>query len=245
MAQDILPFGHEVAQVVDIALEQLQLAGVKPIEWLALVYHRMGVPVLVTNFSYLVDDHDLNRASEILSGLGLPLSPPSRLLLRTRGDLHSKGRFYRVTRSEHPAAIQHLAIFPLSFSSLCLSDMEEKPPCHIAPSRCPRVLVPCRAVVYASVLRMMRKYPRTDPVRGILMSDLSQLIRHDLYRLECGYVDPSDDEKWERLEIDHRIKEAAEEVNSWVWGENGEWIRKALVEVVASGDVENLPCSCQ
>ncbi|TFK72819.1 hypothetical protein BDN72DRAFT_791936 [Pluteus cervinus] len=212
-----------------------------PVEWLTLAYHRMNVPVVTVDFCYLIQDRDLERASKILEELGLPLSPPSRLSSLTRGDLYSKGRFYRITQSSHPALLQQLAVFPLSFSTLRLSDLEEAPPCHISPSRCSTILVPRVASVYASILRLIRKYSQVDPVRGVLMSDLSQLVRHHLYKLECGYIDPSEEERWEALGIDKRIQDAVKEVESWDWRETEGWIRKAFIEVVASGNVEILP----
>ena len=39
---------NDPAEVVDMALDRLQRAGVQLIEWRALLYRRMNVPIVVT-----------------------------------------------------------------------------------------------------------------------------------------------------------------------------------------------------
>ncbi|KAF8345524.1 hypothetical protein F5887DRAFT_167063 [Amanita rubescens] len=88
---------REPAEVVDMALGRLQKAGIVLLEWHSLLYHRMNVPVLIKDYSYVVPDEQLDQASVLLSSMGLPLSPPSTLLLLTEGDFQAKRRFHRTT----------------------------------------------------------------------------------------------------------------------------------------------------
>ncbi|KAF8802085.1 hypothetical protein BYT27DRAFT_7113209 [Phlegmacium glaucopus] len=237
------------AEVVDEALHTLQGAGFRLIEWRALLYRRMKVPILVKDFSYIVPDGDVEAASDILTKLGLPLSPTSTFRTRCDGDFHAKGRFHRITRSTLESSVQHFVLYPLSFSSLDWSEVTQQPPYHIRPSaQCQNIFVPRPSAVYASLIRIMLSYPRYCSTRANLESDLSELIGYHLLGLENGYVDPDDDETWEGLEICRRITDAVLSVRQWSWDwewrEGEEWIGDALAGVVgASGgnDIEYLP----
>ncbi|EIW57957.1 uncharacterized protein TRAVEDRAFT_48981 [Trametes versicolor FP-101664 SS1] len=77
-ASDIYASSPE--QLVDKALHALQEAGIELIEWKTLLFRRMGVPVALKNFHYLVPDAEFARASQILEeDQGLLLSLPPRL----------------------------------------------------------------------------------------------------------------------------------------------------------------------
>ncbi|OBZ66449.1 hypothetical protein A0H81_13669 [Grifola frondosa] len=243
--KDILDY--DPASVVDIALQTLQTAGVELlIEWGALLYRRMHVPIIIKNFTYLVPDDDLEGASDILARIGLPLSPPPRFLVRAEGDFQAKGRFHRITRSTVPFCVQHIALFPLSFSCLLPCEMEEMTPSHIISSRCSTILVPRQAAVYTSILRTMLRYPKACATRRILESDLSELICYHLLDLQGGYVDPEDNAAWKELDICGRLGRATPLVHQWswdgVWGEGEDWMGDALAAVVAgTADIEYLP----
>lgn len=189
----------------------------------------------------------MDAASEVLSEIGLPLMTPSKLELKTGGDFQSEGRFHRITRWTLPASVQHMVLYPISFSTLSRTELEEKKPYHIDPSLCLFILVPSEPSVYASILRMMLRYPRYGSTRTILASDLSELIGYHLMDLQGGFVDPYDDAQWEILEVDRRIRDAIATVRRWnedsVWREGEEWIGDALVKVVSgAGKIEDLPC---
>lgn len=198
------------------------------------------------SFSYLVRDDHLERASAVLLEIGLPITLPTKLYLSTEGDFRAKGRYHRITHATSVASVQHLTLYPLSFSTLSLSEMEEKPPYHITPSMCHSILVPSPPAVYASILRMMLQYPRFCGTMYTLQSDLSELIGYDFLGLE-GYVDPFDDEKWASLEIDRRLADAVHRVRTWGvdgrWREDEEWIGDALAAIVSgTAKIEDLPC---
>ncbi|KAF9443050.1 hypothetical protein P691DRAFT_680326 [Macrolepiota fuliginosa MF-IS2] len=237
------------AWIVDIALQALQQAGVEPVEWGSLLYNRMRVPTTVKDYFYLVPDEALASASDILSGLGLPLWPPSRLLTQSEGDFSAKGVYHRISRSTLPSSISSIALFPLSFSTLLPSELESKPPHHIQPStRCLSILVPRPPAVYASLVRMMVKYPRYCSTRTVLASDLSELVGYNLLDLQRGYVDPEDEELWKELDVDGRIQRAITLVRQWGWDEEwreGEgWIGDALAGIIdGTADISHLPSS--
>jgi len=176
--------------------------------------------------------------------MGLPIAFPSRLLLKTEGDFQAKGRFHRITHWTSPSSVQHLVIYPFSFSTLLQSELDKKPPSHMPFStRCLSVYVPSGPALYASIIRLMMLYGPFDATMKVLRSDLSELIGYDLLRLD-GYVDPNDDVEWELRGVDERLVQAAVRVREWgdVWRRGEEWIGDALSAVVAGTScIEHLP----
>ncbi len=200
------------------------------------------------NFQYLVPDDQLARASTILEeNEGLPLSIPPRLLLRTGGDFYAKAKMHRVSQYASVAQAQHLMLYPASLASYADAELELKPRLTaLAHPSCEKVFVPSPPAVYSSLLRMMRSYPRYNPTRKTLESDLSELIGYNLYGLEDGYVDCDDEELCEKLEVDRRVEDAVRAVSAWrrdgeLRDEDG-WIAEALEDIVSGkGDIENVP----
>ncbi|PPQ83397.1 hypothetical protein CVT25_003844 [Psilocybe cyanescens] len=237
--------GKHPAEIVDIALEMLQSLRVQPIEWRALLYRRMSVPILVPNYSYVVPDADLNRASDLLARTGLPVSAPTKFHLKCFGNFCAQGRFHRITTTTLPSGVQHIVLYPMSFSTLSLADLIEKSPYHLQPSHCSTILVPCPSAVYASLIRMMSLYSQYCPTRTNLNSDLSELTGYNLSGLSGGFVDPEDEGLWEDMKIDQRIQEAGQLVRQWSieeeWRPGEEWIVDALAAVALGADIGNLP----
>lgn len=194
-------------------------------------------------------DEQLDQASVLLSLMGLPFSPPSKLLLMTEGDFQAKARFHRITLWTSPSFVQHLALYPQSFSTLDDSELEEKPPSHhsTTSSLCKSILVPSRPAVYASIIRLLLSYPQYCATTTVLRSDLSELIGYDILGLEDGYLDPNDEEALVAIGLEQRLAHAAQVVLRWgtdgVWRPGEEWIGHALGAVVAgTGSIEYLPC---
>ncbi|KAF9530516.1 hypothetical protein CPB83DRAFT_850459 [Crepidotus variabilis] len=235
---------HEPVEVVDMALERLQKAGVELIEWRAQLYRRMQVPIVVRDYSYLVSDDILDKATEILLDMGLPPTNTSKVLLRAEGDFQTKAHKYRITRATSPGFIQNLALYPISFSTLSWSEVE-KQPLYNSP-RCASILVPTPHALYASLIRMMLRYPRLCSTATLLHSDLSELVGYHLLNLQDGFVDPLDVGEWETKGVEESLALAAQKVRSWnadqVWRPGEEWIGDALYAVVEGpGDIEYLP----
>ncbi|KAI0636215.1 hypothetical protein C8Q77DRAFT_1052473 [Trametes polyzona] len=235
-------------ELVDRALHALQTAGIQLIEWKSLLYRRMGVPVFIKDYHYLVPDEEIEHASTIVQDdQGLPPSIPPSLLLRTGGDFYAKARMFRVTRSTSLASAQHLVLYPASLASFTPSELEPQARLtSLSNPLCKTVLVPSPPAVYASLLRLMRTYTRFDPTRVMLESDLSELIGYNLYGLEDGFVDTDDDELCEELEVDEKVEEATRAVRVWRYNndlrdEDG-WIADTLADVVAGKlTVEDIP----
>jgi hypothetical protein len=234
-------------ELVDMALHRLQVAGFELIEWRAPLYRRMGVPVILMHHSYLIEDEKLDRASKLLAGLGLPISAPHDLLLKTDGDFHAKARLHRLTHSQQLGSVQYLMLYPLSFASFARSELITAPRItSLLSPRCETILHPSPIAVFASILRMMLRYPRCCPTRSTLETDLSELIGYHLYDLQDGYVNIDDEELCEALEVDRRVDDAVQTVKSWGWDrkwrEGEDWMGDALVRVVqGSADLDWLP----
>ena len=194
-------------------------------------------------------DEQLELASKLLSeNQRLPRSQPPPLLVRTGGDFYAKARMYRVTRYTSVALAQHLVLYPASFAAYPPCELSLLPRYTSLPHPfCQLALVPSAPAVYASILRMMKTYPRYDATRIFLQSDLSQLIDYHLYGLDCGYIDVDDDELCEELEVDQRVEDAVKTVECWRDSDDSlshaeTWIADALVEVVSGRcTVEDIP----
>ncbi|KAI0648911.1 hypothetical protein C8Q79DRAFT_887884, partial [Trametes meyenii] len=262
--QDALPLAPSTSNIyefspeelVDKALHALQEAGIQLIEWKSLLHRRMGVPVIIKDYHYLVADEHLELAEKIVAhDVGLPLSLPPSLLLNTGGDFYAKARLYRLTRYTSVAQAQHLALYPASIASFAPTDLTLWPRLtSLSHPLCAKLLVPSQPAVYASILRMMRKYTRFAPTRVMLESDLSELVGYNLYGLQDGYVDTDDDELCEELEVDRRVEDAVRTVQEWRAtnqlpdGSDGDsdgdggWLANALVDIVSGKrTVEDVP----
>jgi len=156
--------------------------------------------------------------------------------LKTEGDFQANGRFHRITCWTAPSSVQHIALYPSSFSQLDLPG-EASRPFYTSP-----IPVPPPSSVYASILRLMSKYPPHCATMTVLRSDLSELIGYNLLQLEGGYVDSEDDEEWNEKGIDVRLWQASRTVRTWKWRDGEEWMGDALSAIVAGrGSIENLP----
>ncbi|KDQ07485.1 hypothetical protein BOTBODRAFT_139998 [Botryobasidium botryosum FD-172 SS1] len=242
--QDILD--SQPSEVVDLALSRMREIGVQMIEWGTPLYRRMNVPRIMSNYAYAVPDDQVAQASNALVDLGLPLSIPSKFQISVDGDFQAQGRHHRITRHLSTALIQHVVIYPQSFTTLADGELLTTTTNYISTPLCPTILIPPPPAVFASLIRMMLRYTRFDPTLLALQSDVSELITYHLLGLADGYVDLEDDDEWERKDVDSRIATAVHLVRSWsmdrVWREGEEWIGDALAEVVRTGMVENLPC---
>lgn len=245
---------------------RLRSSGIQLIEWGAELQLRLGVPVILKvrllsphqllvldtytrflpqDFTYLVSDEQLEKASGIVSDLGLPRSEPPRILAKTSGDLYTEGHLHRLTRSTLMSTVQFLHLFPASFASFMPSELC---PATNDISSLP-ILVPRAPALYACLMRVMSRYPRNSCVRGTLAAQLELLIHYHLlaFRLEDGYVDTGDEEVCKQLNVDGRIADAIALIHGWScggeWREvDEEWVRNALVALLSGmGDIRFLP----
>ncbi|KAI0329299.1 hypothetical protein GY45DRAFT_1325243 [Cubamyces sp. BRFM 1775] len=245
-ASNVYEFSPE--ELVDKALKALQEAGIQLIEWKTLLYRRMGVPVILKDFHYLVPDEQLPLASKVLEeDQGLPRSIPPSLLLSTGGEIYSKATLYRVTRYTSPARAQHLVLYPSSFPSFAPSELELQPRITSDPSPlCTEVLVPTPPAVYASIIRMMQSWTHYDATRMTLESDLSELIgsrMNGLCRRVRGHGGRGAVQRPPgRLEVGNAARVVEEWRDTHQFREEERWIADALVHVV-SGEwsVEDIP----
>lgn len=264
-------FDNSPSHLVGVALARLQAAGVELIEWRAMLYRRMSVPVIVRvnilrdssyaalidqhvlymkDFSYVVPDEDLARASDILSSIGLPVSPHWDLLCKVEGEIHTKGTRYRLTRSSSLGNVQDLVLFPASFVSFNPEELYTATSMHLGSSLSTiNILVPKPSAVYGWILRTMRKYPKHCRVRTILSSDLSELVCYHLLDVQEGYAHPEHtQELWESLRMDQRVASACEVVSQWTrnheWRDGEEEFGQVLEGVIAETiAIEDLPGS--
>jgi hypothetical protein len=198
------------------------------------------------DYSYVVPDEQLDQASILLSSMGLPLSPPSTLLLMTEGDFQAKARFHRITLWTSPSFVQHLAFYPQSFSTLDDSELEEKPPHHSTYANLsvyPLEQSTRRSSACCLVPTVL--YYNNGTLVGSIGTyrNLSELIGRSP---RDGYLDPNGEEALVAIGLEQRLADATQVVFQWgidgVWRPGEEWIGDALSAVVAgTGSIEYLP----
>jgi hypothetical protein len=177
--------------------------------------------------------------------MGLPLTPPPPLSLKTNGDFFSKPHLHRITLSTALSSVQFLMLYPRSFPAFIPSEPISAPPLtSLTSPQCHTILHPAQAAVYASILRIMLAYPRYCSTWRVLNSDLSELIGYNLYDLQIGYVDIDDEELCQELEVDWRVDvDALQTVKGDGKRRDGEeWMGDALAAVVKGwGEIDYLP----
>lgn len=234
---------------VDIAVQHLSTDGVKLVEWRAVLYRKMQVPIIPKNFSYIVDDNVIDRASDALNKLGLPLCIADPFLIAVEGDLYSKAILHRLTESTNIGAVRYIALYPSSFVSFNPSDLETSTYCnHIKPEELDispiDVFIPRPSAAFASLFRLLLQYPKGTATRSIIQSDLAMLIRYHLYHethLKCsdyGNKEPSG----ERQDVANAVALVRVWSIEGQWRKGEEWMGDALASLVAgTGEIVWLP----
>lgn len=180
----------------------------------------------------------------------LPLSSPPPLLAYMEGDLVTKGRLHRLTRSTAQEDVQYLNLLPLSFGGLLPSELSEQR------FKTYSLFVPRQSAVYACILRILATYPRSNsPVRESLTAELELLINYNLLELPLGYRTPDDDDddrdddqRYGLSDMDERVEKAVSTVRNWgavgEWRDGEEWMQDTLIAILrGSGDIDYLPWS--
>jgi hypothetical protein len=147
--------------------------------------------------------------------------------------MRAKGRHYRIKQSANPTLEHHLVIYPLSFAAFRPCEISEQPAQYSNLHRCSRIRVPRPSAVYASLLRMMLRYPASSSAceSFVLLADISQLVLYHLmgYTLETISGDDEEDEN-------RRVAAALETIREWgmrkEWGPGEEWMEKSLSDFV-------------
>ncbi|KAK0201707.1 hypothetical protein DFS33DRAFT_1349394 [Desarmillaria ectypa] len=237
--EDISPFSLPPETLVDFALLHLNRVGIIVTEWRTLLYRRMNVPLVPCNFSYIVPDDKLQEASEVLTSMGLPLSIPDPLYVSTGGDLYSKALLHRITLSANLGPARFILLYPSSFCSFSLSELESvNQPLFGLDFLTVSLNVPTASATYASLVRTVAVYKRNDATRKTLLSELAQLALYNLYDGDYGkYSEDEDDDE----EVEREIQQAVAVVHGWTWNADEEWIGDALAEVVATSAYDELP----
>ncbi|KAG0693943.1 hypothetical protein DFH29DRAFT_1006785 [Suillus ampliporus] len=179
-------------EVVDIAIQALKNGGLQLVEWGTLLYRRMKIPGILRNFQ-------TGPANE------------------TQGDMHAKGRFYRITRvTRLPASFTSSYILPLPHISFLLNSLRS-------------VLPICRFL-------NAQTYWNQDP-----QLDLGELIYYFFLGYTIGVLAlPTEEEPgWEREDENRRIDAASQLVKQWgldgEWRQDQEWIGDTM-EAMVTGD---------
>ncbi|KAH9959319.1 hypothetical protein BC827DRAFT_1214348 [Russula dissimulans] len=218
-------------EVVDIIVHKIQSEGIQLVEWHVLLHsRRMNVPRILSDYSFLIPDDDFDRTSQLIERAGLSLRAPSKLSVATEGDMSTKGRFFYIP-SAIPSGIivieRHLVIYPLSFAEFRSCEISEQWVQYSQLHRCTRILVPRPSAVYASLMRMMLRYPKNSSTWSTLEVDLSHLM---LYHL-LGYTLETVNEEDEKEDEDRRVA-AIRTISEWglrkEWGEEEAWMERVF-----------------
>ena len=175
----------------------------------------------------------------------MSLQITSKFSLETEGDMRAKGHFYRIKQSATTSVPdQHLVFYPLSFAAFRPCEVFEQPVQYSNLRRCSRILVPRPSAVYASLMRMMLRYPTNSTTWSVLRVDMSQLV---LYHL-LGYTLETISDEEEEEDENRRIDAAVETIREWgmreEWAEGEEWMEVVLSRLVRGGDID-FPPECR
>jgi len=159
--------------------------------------------------------------------------------------MRAKGHFYRIKQSATmPVLDQHLVLYPLSFAAFRPCEISEQPAQYSNLRRCSRILVPRPSAVYASLMRMMLRYPTNSTTWSVLRADMSQLVLYHLLGYTLETISDDEDEEDEN----RRIDAAVEVVREWgmrkEWGEGEEWMEDAMSRLVCGVDLD-FPPECR
>ncbi|KAF9030971.1 hypothetical protein BDZ89DRAFT_1112006 [Hymenopellis radicata] len=224
------PFQFLPEELVTIALRTLHDAKIVPIEWGAALYRRMGVPMMIKNFSYIIPDNLLTAAATTLSSLGLPKGDPDPFLPKAVGDKYSKASsLFRLTESEEIGPVRYLILYPMSYIQFTSDELSISPSLsYRADPDELQVLVPRPQAVYAALIRLLSKSLCHSSTRTTLDSELSQLL---LYHLFGAQLSDSYDEDDSEDEEDPSVAEA-------ILARGEEWMGDAL-QVIVSGAADS------
>jgi len=222
-----------IGEVVDIIAHKIQGDGIQFVEWHVLLHLRMNVPRILSDYSFLVPDDDFDKASQLIEKTGLSLQLPSKFSLATEGDMSAKGRFFRIP-PPITATERHLVIYPLSFAELRSCEISEQQAQYSKLHCCTRILVPRPSAVYASLMRMILRYPAYSATRSTLEVELSQLILYHLLEHDLETVNAEEDE-----DEDKRVDTALQTIREWTvrkeWGEEEVWMERVLSRFFRGG----------
>ncbi|KAK1226285.1 hypothetical protein PQX77_010758 [Marasmius sp. AFHP31] len=239
-------------ELVHLALKKLVFINVDLIDFRATLYRRMNVPLITVDYTYLVPDDLLFKASQALLELGLPIGHPESFVSKSRGDLMALGKKHRITRSALPGQVRYLILLPSSFASFTPGELYKipiYPPNGSTFDDSVYISCPRPSAVYAFLFRALARYSRAANTRTVLLSDLAELIRYDMYHL-TGYNEEGDDEDSDDYnpEDDPVIQDALGRVKGWSrageWRKGEEWIGDCLGAIIeGTGRVDYVPWS--
>lgn len=213
------------------------------------------ISLLTQDASWILPDEDLPRASRLLTHLGLPSTPHSDILSAVDGEYHTKALYHAMHPPRRPGLppAQHIVLFPASLITFPLPPTEttcewaHAPP-HASLGKLVRTKgywTPRAQTVYVCLVRMMARYPRGSAERVVLASELQELVDYHLLKLDMGYVDEEElgMEEVEALDMSGRTRDAIDEMRSWRWEVEDEWILDALEAILlGEGGYDELPC---
>jgi hypothetical protein len=161
--------------------------------------------------------------------------------------MQAKGQFYCLKQSAIAVLDQHIVLYPLSFAALCPSELSEEPAQYSEQHRCSHILVPRPSAVYASLMRMMLRYPTNSTTWSILLADIAELALYHLmgYTLETiSSEDEDEDDGAESEDENGRVDAAISTIREWgprkEWAEGEEWMGSTLSSYVRGGHL-NFP----
>ena len=158
--------------------------------------------------------------------------------------MRARGHFYCIKQSAMMATLdQHLVLYPLSFAAFRPCEILEQPAQYLNLRLCSRILVPRPSAMYASLTRMMLRYPTNLTTWSVLKVDVSQLVLYHFLGYTLETISDEEDEEQEN----RRIDAAVDMIRQWgvqkEWGEE-EWMGDMLSCLVRGGDIE-FPPECR
>jgi hypothetical protein len=153
--------------------------------------------------------------------------------------MQANGRSHCIGQSKIISALEYcLVVYPLSFAAFHSCEISEQPVQYSKLHRCSHILVPRPSAVYASLMRMMLRYPKNLIE---LRADIAQLILYHLMGHTLETVSDEDDEEDENKRADAAVQTVQEWSARKEWGNGEEWMGDALCGLVRGDRVMRFP----
>ncbi|MCJ1351077.1 MAG: hypothetical protein MMC33_001059 [Icmadophila ericetorum] len=213
----------------------LAAKGIIVIEWGSLLYSRYDVPLVYTEFSFLVDDDFIEAACLLTEEQGFPPTESIPILIRCHGKYETIARHFGRFR-------QRVNLFPRFFAGFRANEMCLAP-LNLSDAY-PSVLIAKPAPIVASLVRLISQVHFTDPMSSILRHDLCMMISYSLFDMsyEGSYIvldEESEDD------VEQQRRQTVKRNQTWEgWRGDEVWIADAVQAIIqGNGNYDFLPAT--
>ncbi|KAI5861124.1 hypothetical protein GGS23DRAFT_154154 [Durotheca rogersii] len=227
--------------------DRFEASDILLVEWETNLLARLGYPLVSHgDLFFLVPDLQLPTACDIAASLGLCLADENALRPAYTSELSGVGVRYLVDDDSNNFPLRRrLGLLPLSWTGIAVDELV---PISSPTNSIPWPSFPVRTVplpvACATFVRMAARERRGSSFRMGIIGELANVIAYSLFDMtyEGDHMEFLPDDQplsdKEKLEMENAVGQ----INTWVFRDDEEWIRLALVQVVTGkASYDDLP----